>query len=161
MIEKALTLSVPGTENYLVRTIVEEDIELLRVWKNACRTSFFFKDIITPEMQRDWFKRYLERNSDFMMVIVSNGERIGCIGFRSLEDRVDLYNLIVGHPQSVGKGHMSLALDLICKEIKKRYPGRPIMVSVLRDNPALQWYFKRGFVVTAEKSAHFDLTLSI
>lgn len=158
MIGKSLLLSSSIINNYIVRTIIEEDMELLRTWKNSNRDSFFFKELITPDMQREWFKSYLQREYDFMMVVVHKDERIGCIGFRRLEDCVDLYNVILGQQQYARKGYMAIALDLVCNEVDSRYPGVPIMVSVLRKNPALNWYFRRGFTVTREHEDYLDLT---
>ena len=51
MTEKSLSFSAPDSGRLLVRTIVEDDIELLRTWKNAYRDRFFFTYIITPDMQ--------------------------------------------------------------------------------------------------------------
>jgi len=157
MENKTILLFRTGADNYSVRTIGQADIELLREWKNANRESFFFRKIITPEMQEEWFKSYQQRENDFMLVIVNNSERVGCIGFRRLKDRIDLYNLIVGKTEDAGKGNMSGALDLVCAEAKKRYPGLPIMVSVLRTNPALKWYAKRGFTTVAEHEDYVEL----
>ncbi|MDG4595655.1 MAG: GNAT family N-acetyltransferase [Candidatus Contendobacter sp.] len=157
MLKKGLTLSRLGLEDFLVRSIEEEDIELLRIWKNYYRDRFFFKGIITESMQKNWFDFYLKREHDFMLIILNKKEKIGCLGFRRLDDRVDLYNLIIGQRKNSGNGHMTNALDLVCKEIKKRYQDMPIMVSVLKQNPNLQWYFRRDFIVVTEYPDYLDL----
>ncbi len=157
MLKENLMLSRPSLEEFWVRSIEEEDIELLRIWKNYYRDLFFFKDIITEDMQKDWFNSYLQREHDFMLIILNKNKKMGCLGFRRLDDRVDLYNLIIGQQKNNGNGYMTNALDLVCEEIKKRYQDMPIMVSVLRQNPALQWYFRRGFAVTMEYPDYFDL----
>jgi RimJ/RimL family protein N-acetyltransferase len=160
MSSEKLLLGRPDVPEYLVRTIVEDDIDQLRVWKNAHRDGFFFKNTITPPMQEAWFRAYLMRTDDFMLIIVAGGEAVGSIGFRRLDDRVDLYNLMIGAQRDAGRGHMAKALDLVCQEVTRRYPATPIMVSVLRCNTALQWYFRRGFVVTREHEAYVELTRS-
>ena len=157
MLKENLMLSKPSLEEFWVRSIEEEDIELLRIWKNYYRDLFFFKDIITEDMQKNWFKSYLQREHDFMLIILNKNKKMGCLGFRRLDDRVDLYNLIIGQQKNNGNGYMTNALDLVCEEIRKRYQDMPIMVSVLRQNPALQWYFRRGFAVTMEYPDYFDL----
>lgn len=158
MANKNISLVVEGVAGYLVRTIAAEDIELLREWKNANRESFFFKEIITSEMQKKWFESYLHRDDDFMLMIVSNDAKIGCIGFRKLSDRIDLYNLMTAKAENAGKGHMARALELVCAEARQRYSGLPVMVSVLRKNPALAWYFRRGFVTEREHDTYLELT---
>jgi hypothetical protein len=156
MIDKNLILWSPGNNDYIVRTIIEDDLDLLRTWKNNHRDSFFFKEFITPDMQKEWFRSYLQREHDFMMMIVHEDERIGCIGFRRLEDRVDLYNIILGQQQYARKGYMTGALDIVCMEIKSLYPGIPIMASVLKNNPAITWYIKRSFRVTKEHEDYLE-----
>ena len=155
-ITNSLILESRVREGFIVRSITDEDIEILRQWKNENRHSFFFKEIITIAMQQEWFRAYGSREHDFMMVLVYEGKKIGCIGFRRLEDRVDLYNLIVGQKKDAGQGHMTLALDLVCMEAARRYPREPVMVSVLRTNPAVAWYLRRGFTVVREHADHFE-----
>jgi RimJ/RimL family protein N-acetyltransferase len=141
-----------------VRTITVEDCELLRLWKNAYRDRFFFKDEITPAMQDQWFRSYLLRNDDHMLVVLDEDRRIGCLGFRRLEDRIDFYNIIRGIPSPAGRGAMTAALDLACSHARARYPGLPVMVSVLKTNPALGWYLRRGFALTEEHETFVELT---
>ena len=158
MTEKSLSFSAPDSGRLLVRTIVEDDIELLRTWKNAYRDRFFFNDNITPDMQEKWFRSYLQTAHDFMFVVIRDGERVGCLGFRLRGDRVDFYNIILGDARSARKGCMSLALDRVCAHVRQHYPGAPIMVSVLRSNPDLDWYFRRGFTLSAEHETFVELT---
>ena len=158
MAEKRLTFCAPDSRRLLVRTIVEEDIELLRIWKNTYRDRFFFNALITPDMQHEWFRSYLQAAHDFMFVVIRDDERVGCLGFRRRDDRVDFYNIILGDQRSARKGCMSLALDWVCTHVRLHYPGVPIMVSVLRDNPDLGWYFRRGFTLTCEHETFVELT---
>lgn len=140
-----------------LRCVKSDDVELLRQWKNANRSSFFFSDIITKEMQQEWFVEYKERAHDFMLVVVVGEEVIGCMGFRLLEDKVDLYNIILGKKEYAGKGYMARALSFIIKECAVRYPLLPITVSVLKSNPALDWYYRRGFEVSREYDDYVEL----
>ena len=157
MKNKEMVLMSTTLKDYKVRIAQEEDLEFLRTCKNAHQESFFFKEIISPEMQAKWFMDYQRRDHDFMLIVEHEKERVGCIGFRKLADRVDLYNIIIGGEQKTEKGYMAMALDLVCQEASRRYPGMPIMVSVLRNNPALSWYLRRGFAVTAEHEEYFEL----
>jgi len=93
---KEFSLISKDNDEFIIRSISLQDIELLRTWKNDHRDSFFFKEIITPEMQKNWFLSYLQRRNDFMMIIIKSNEKIGCIGFRLLIDKVDIYNVILG-----------------------------------------------------------------
>lgn len=152
-----ITLRAPGHPDLELRSIGTDDLENLRGWKNAHRDAFFFKEIITPEGQRKWYQGYLERPDDFMFVICHVGQAIGCIGFRSLGDKIDIYNVIMGTPAMAGKGYMSIALQLMLDEAARRYPDTPLTLMVLKSNPALNWYKKNGFLVSAEHDAYLDL----
>jgi len=154
---KEIFLASEDRDKFVIRSISFQDIELLRIWKNDHRNSFFFKEIITPEMQENWFQSYSKRRHDFMMIGLQEDEKIGCIGFRLLNDRVDVYNVILGQKKYAKMGYMANALKLVCKEAMKRYPNIPIIASVLKTNPALQWYYRRGFVAIDEYNEHFDV----
>src|SRR5262245_29361714 len=157
MTDRAFVLSDPALPRVLVRSATAEDMELLREWKNRFRNSFFFKGIITPAMQSDWFTAYQAREDDHMAVIIAGDERVGCIGYRRRGDVIDVYNVILGIDGSARQGIMTAALDLICADARQRYPGLPIQVSVLKDNPALAWYYRRGFTCVAEHDEYVEL----
>ena len=90
-----------------------------------------------------------------MMIVLLNNEKIGCLGFRLIGEAVDIYNVILGKKEFAKKGYMANALKLVCKEAMMRYPKTPIVASVIKSNTALQWYFRRGFVVTTEYSEYY------
>lgn len=156
---KEFSLTSQDNDKLIIRSISQQDIELLRIWKNDHRDSFFFNEIITPEMQNNWFQGYLEKNDDFMMIIQQGNEKIGCIGFRLIRDTVDIYNVILGQKEFSKKGYIAIALNLVCREAMRRYPKKPIKASVLKTNPALQWYRRRGFVVAVEFDEYYDVLL--
>lgn len=130
-----------------IRYIEEDDIELLREWKNKNRGSFFHKDIIDKEQQKAWFHSYSDDDNDHMFMVLRGDKPIGCIGFRLFDDEIDLYNLIVDG-SARGNGYMSFVL---CKVIEKiedlGYEDLPITAKVLNSNPALQWYFNNFFAL--------------
>jgi len=154
---KNFSIKSKDIDNLSIRSISHRDIELLRTWKNEHRNSFFFQKIITPEMQDNWFQSYAQKNDDFMMIILQSNQIIGCIGFRLIKDKIDVYNVILGQKEFTKKGLMANALKLVCKEAMRRYPKMPIMASVIKTNPALQWYLRRGFVISDEYDEHYDL----
>jgi hypothetical protein len=70
---------------------------------------------------------------------------------------MDLDNVILGD-SSVGKrGIMTEAFGLMVEEIKTRYPGRVVSALVLANNPAVQWYLKRGFLIETDNGDHFKM----
>lgn len=156
--EGNLKLTCTTIPEVTLRSINESDLENLRQWKNRHRESFFFKGIIEPEGQKQWYKGFLGRPDDHMFVVVHNGATAGCIGFRYLEGAVDVYNVILGVPEMGGKGLMTKAMRIMCSYAQKKY-GTAVGAKVLKDNPALGWYKKIGFVVTADQGEYEDVAV--
>lgn len=128
-----------------LRTAIESNGADLRQWKNANRHFFFFQEIISSEQQQQWFRGYLERPDDWMFIALHEDRAIGCMGFRALEDqRIDIYNVILGDPALGGKGLMSQAMQLMCSYIVSVF-STEIIARVLNSNPAQAWYLKNGF----------------
>jgi RimJ/RimL family protein N-acetyltransferase len=130
----------------------------LRGWKNDHRESFFFKGIIAPADQVKWFQGYLGRSHDYMFVVLFNGRALGCLGFRYIEQGVDIYNVILGIPEMRQKGLMGKALRMMCSYAQKEYPGAQ-GAKVLRSNPAVGWYQRNGFKIARFHEDHVDIEL--
>lgn len=136
-----------------LRSALEQDLELLRIWKNKNKNSFFFKDEITEEMQKKWYQKYLLDNSGIMFMIeelVGEGDVncIGCLGYRvGKENKVDLYNIIRGNESRIG-GSIKTAMYILLSYLWNYYED--ISCKVLNTNSALNWYYHVGFIKTAE-----------
>ena len=154
-----LTIWTPPQPNVKLRSITEDDIELLRVWKNAHRYSFFFQEIIEPEQQRWWFEQFCTREHDYMFIVQYDDVDVGCMGFRLLNDRIDIYNVILGRKEHSGKGTMSIAVCLMNGFIVDKFT-EDITAKVLRSNPALEWYLKNGFEVVETFDTYYLIRLT-
>lgn len=152
------TLTAPELDVAL-RTITEADLENLRQWKNANRFSFFFQDIIAPEQQAQWFRNYLQRPNDYMFIVTYAGQSIGCLGFRFIDNSVDVYNVIRGISDAGQRGSMSQALRLMCSYILSQSTAE-IIAQVLLANPAITWYQKNGFDRHAEHPNYVVMKLN-
>ena len=137
-------------ETFQIRNIGMNDIEELRVWKNQNKKSFFYQEEISSEEQLGWFQGYLGRQQDYMFVIEEridddSTHKIGCIGFRVLDDHiVDIYNVIRGE-KSVRGTRMSHVMHRLVNFIQEQFQGYKIKCDVLNDNVAREWYIKCGF----------------
>jgi len=69
----------------LVR-LKEEDIELVRQWRNSprIRERFAYREYITTEMQKSWF-RSISNLHNFYFVIIWQEEKIGVINAREID----------------------------------------------------------------------------
>jgi RimJ/RimL family protein N-acetyltransferase len=141
-----------------LRAIGPGDLEDLRAWKNSNKAGFFFKDDITPQMQRGWFEKYRARANDFMFVVESGGLKAGCMGFRIQNDgSADTYNMIAA-PAAKGKGLMKAAMLVMCSYIAERRT-KDIGCLVVTGNPAVKYYEHCGYKVVGEGKGHHILKL--
>lgn len=128
----------------MIRLVSVCDIELLRQWKNENRQYFFYKGIITKPQQIDWFLGYLKRKDDYVYIIEYDRRKIGSIAYRLIENKIDIYNVMLADKDYTLMGIMSYALKNICGKAKRNY-GLEITTKVLIDNPAIRFYEKNGF----------------
>lgn len=155
---KTFSLTCAQYSGLGLRTILADDQENLRNWKNARRDSFFFKEVITPINQQAWFATYLARENDFMFIITIADAEIGCMGFRLYDNAWDIYNVILGSRVFRGKGYMGQALHLMWSYAFTLQPLR-ITARVLNTNPALHWYYRNGFQAAVVHSDHTEIEL--
>ena len=104
---------------FLLRPLVETDIEALRVWRNnpantACLRRLPF---ITEEMQRRWFSETLENPDELAFAIEETGRGLGLIGSVSLyhfaDGEAEFGRLLIGMPEAHGTGAGKTAVSLL------------------------------------------------
>ena len=158
---KQKMLIVPNGSRPRLRTIEAGDLEDLRAWKNHDRERFFFKGIIGPEEQAQWYAGFRARPEDFMFMVEAPRLPVprpfGCMGFRLIEGVVDVYNVIRGEDFRGDDAKMSDGLALMCSYALTF--GRDITLRVLRDNPAVGWYERFLFVRVEERPDHYFMRL--
>lgn len=154
-------IRIKSYENDIIlSTIEKKDIELLRKWKNENREYFFYKKIISPQQQQEWFKSYLDINSEFIFVIEYDGLKVGYIGYRFMNDNIDIYNVILGNRKYSGRGIMSKALRLICSYVMDNYK-KDITLMVVPKNKARIFYLKNNFEKVSKEDKYFLMKLNI
>jgi RimJ/RimL family protein N-acetyltransferase len=80
------------------------------------------------------------------------------MGFRVLEGKIDVYNVIRGVPGVGRRGLMKEAVHLMCAYALSRYACE-IGCKVLIDNPAVTWYEGCGFVRRARRETYYEMVL--
>lgn len=146
----AVKIIIDAQRDLLMRSVNWDDVELLRIWKNDHREFFFHKTTITEEQQKNWFAKWFGEKNDHLFMVECKKEKVGCIGARLFNNTVDVYNVILGDKSFKGSGVMSevlLATLALCNFL---YPGKPVCVRVLKNNPATGWYRRNGFVQKSE-----------
>lgn len=134
-------------ERIYLRPVGNQDLELLRQWKNLNREMFFHRDAISAEQQEAWYRGYESRSDDHMFIAMDDGEPFGCLGYRLLDGNIDFYNVIRGRNDR-GHGAMHEAMRRLVTTAMEQYPERPTIVRVIMGNPAIAWYEKCGFIQT-------------
>jgi len=145
-------------KNLRLRSIEEQDLELLRLWKNENKKCFFYQNEISPKEQREWFLGFIKRHDDYMFMVEliakTSVKPIGCLGFRIIGDVVDIYNVIRRRKIDAGFT-MGSALHLVLNFIVLKFSEKDIVCKVLADNPAVGWYERNYFTISEKKSDHF------
>jgi len=145
----------------MLRPITCDDIEKLRVWRNAHinKKAFFHNEFISKEEQSIWFRNYLTRKDDWMYIIEYHSFPIiidiGCIGYRPFGEYIEIYNVILGNKEYARNGLMGKAFYSICEIIKKKY-DKDIVVRMIKGNKAVyDFYIKRGCRIIKELDDSF------
>lgn len=75
-------------ESYGIRLVrlTEEKIELVRQWRNNPKISQYmeYREYITVDMQKKWFKKISNDNNFFFLVVVNNKE-IGLVDIKDID----------------------------------------------------------------------------
>lgn len=154
--DRRLIVSSPSEPRVRLRAAGPNDLDNLRVWKNANKAGFFFKGEITPETQAKWYAEYLARPNDFMFIVEDGGVAAGCMGFRILEGAAaDTYNMIAA-PHAKGKGVMKTAMIMMCSYIAEKFT-KDIGCLVIKGNDALKYYEHCGYRVVGSADGHVVL----
>lgn len=146
-------------EDILIRQLSEDDIELLRAWRNDRENTKFLRDIgyITEEMQLKWYKGYLDNEHDLVFAIEDTGELKRVVGSLSLYDwnkdtnTCEIGKIQIGDSAAHGKGIGRKALVMAMKIAFQKLGITKIVASVHPDN--VQAYhndMKVGFRVIGE-----------
>jgi glucose/arabinose dehydrogenase len=159
VMNEPFVIESPAIAEVTLRTAMPSDCEDLRTWKNDHRQYFFFQDVISPEMQQKWFAGYQARPDDFMFMVLDRGQAAGCMGFRLRDGQADVYNVILGDSRHGGRGVMAKGMALMCSFARERLHC-PVVARVLKVNPAMGWYQKRGFAIEGEEDAHYFIRLA-
>lgn len=154
-VKQTIILKVPFKENnLLMRTVCVDDLEHLRKFKNANRKYFFHKDEILSVQQHEWFRAYANRDNDYMFVILDGENQIGCMGIRLIEGVWDVYNIILGDQQYSKCGIMGTCYQEMLS-FSQSLIMSPIVLKVLKINPAVTWYKKQGFEIVSDAEDYY------
>ena len=157
-------------ENVHLRPLTEDDIESLRRWRNDPSNTLYLNKIpyITPEMQKKWFKKYIDNDDEMCFAIIENKELNRLVGSLSLyqfkSDECFFGKILVGdkdaHGRKIGLNATMAATKLAFEKLQKNC----VKLFVFSDHQqAYNVYTKAGFHVTDEhetESGRKEFTMS-
>lgn len=137
-----------------LRPLEEKDIERLRIWRNDPAQTAFLRRIneITPQMQREWFRSYLNNPDEFTFAIEETRDLQRMVGSISLYnfkgDTAEAGRLQIGDSYAHGRGIARKSMVLLSNIGFKKFGLKRIIASVHRDNiAAYKSYMDIGFQV--------------
>jgi RimJ/RimL family protein N-acetyltransferase len=128
--------------------IREEDLELVRHWRNSPRISQFmeFREYITPEMQLDWF-RSVNDHRNMYLIIEHDYKKIGLINAKEIDwQEHSLEGGIFFWEEDVYSTPVPAITSLIFAELVIRMIRLKIYAHILRTNDrAIRYNRQLGF----------------
>lgn len=136
-----------------LRPVNEEDLELLRIWRNDSNNSKFLRKMpyITTEMQKRWYEQYL-LDEDYVMLGIEEIEELHClVGSVSIynfsDGGAELGRVLIGNTEAHGKKIGVRAIRLAIEIARKQLGLNRLYLHVNPLNiPAHTIYKQAGFV---------------
>jgi len=121
-----------------LKRLTEEDIELLRTWRNSENVNRFmeYREYITPEMQKAWFNS-INNPDNFYYIIIYDGKKIGMInekGFDRFGKKTSESGLFIA-VDKYKNTFVPVFASLILLEVSFFYlGGKDSYIKILKDN---------------------------
>jgi RimJ/RimL family protein N-acetyltransferase len=135
-----------------LKKLEQEDIELVRKWRNSdrVRNKMVYKEFITREQQISWFKG-LNPQKDFYFLFFVSDIPIGLVNLKNVSSSEAEYGVFVGEESFDGKGYAFAAVFLINHLAFMIMNLEKLVATILDDNkPAIR--FNKALGYSLEKS---------
>lgn len=137
--------------NILLRPLEAGDIENLRVWRNNTYQTRFLRPVghITPEMQQQWYEKYLTNENEITFAIVETKDLNRLVGSVALYDFkgdvAEIGKIQVGDPEAGGRGIGRVSLVMAMRIGFQKMGLKKIVASVHQENtPSYKNFMKIG-----------------
>jgi len=143
-----------------LRRLTEDKIEMVRNWRNDPKISQYmeYKEYITPEMQKKWFKK-IDNNENYFFIIEVDKKEIGLINIRDidydlLEGEAGIYIYDDNFYNSTISFQSSLVLCDFCFESLKL---NRVIAHILKDNKrAIKYNKLMGYKIAIEQDEVYN-----
>lgn len=140
------------TKDIILTTIIEEDLEILRIWRNEehIREMFLDNKEISESQQMDWFIKYMTKENDYMFIISYKEIKVGALALYGIEENktAEFGRFMIGEDAAKGKGIAKEAMKMICNWGFKTFNLKNITLEVFTNNDrAIKIYKELGFQI--------------
>jgi RimJ/RimL family protein N-acetyltransferase len=135
-------------ERINLKPITQEDMELVRSFRNAYATNFGDAGYITKEQQRLFYEKYQESSVDKMFVVeLKTGTPIGTIALYNIStpDRTAEIGRVIIVDEHRGQGYAEEAVRMICKLADEMRLYKVRVWAYLDNLDAISIYSRCGF----------------
>lgn len=151
-------------EGILLKPLTEEDALKMRILRNRNAQYFLNQDFITEEMQKQWYERYLQKESEIMFSIVFEEQPDLFLGAVGIYD-IDMENkeceegrFLVDHETTSEKGIGTRALTAVCRFARDELLMEITKAVVRKENGrSLAVHKKVGFEIVGEDEDSYYL----
>lgn len=132
-----------------LRRIVEEDIELIRQWRNSkpIQQNMHFREYITKQMQKKWF-RSIDNINNFYYIIEYQGKKVGLFNEKNIdwEKRTSENGLFIADEKLINTPIPILASLCLCEIGFNIIQGEKAFIHVLKNNhQAITYNLRFGY----------------
>lgn len=150
--------------NILFTRLNEEDIELLRHWRNhnSIKKYMVYREHITEEMQKKWFQS-VNNNKNLYFIIEYKGKKIGLINGKDIDwDGKTMETGIFIWNKYYRKTHIPTICTMIFAEFGVAMGGLTPTATILRNNErALKYNKMLGFKIIEDDPEKEYIRLSL
>ncbi len=72
-------MELPKSDKIILRSLAEDDLELIRQWRNQFKSNFYDESYITKEKQREFYNHFKETSDYFFIITLKDGTPVGTI----------------------------------------------------------------------------------
>lgn len=143
------------SERLIIRPLEENDVEMIRQWRNKHRDSFFDANEITKEQQRMWYTNYKESGGKDQMFIIclKDGTPIGQVAIYdvSIENRTAKFGRFLLMEEYRCHGYAEEAVKRLLKHCFETMRLYKLKLEVFLENlNAIAIYARAGFKTTTK-----------
>jgi diamine N-acetyltransferase len=142
-----------------LRLLEVRDLPMILAWRNQdqIRRWFLHSEIISPQKHKEWYKKYLPRDNDYVFIIEEIRDlnrAVGQISTYRIEwnnKKAEFGRLMIGEPEAQGKGLAKIAAELLLNYAFIELGINRFELEVFGNNePALAIYRFLGFTEVSD-----------